>query len=358
MECPQHGTAQSPLSRFCVECGIQLSVKTSDTRPKQRELPHRGNSLVGYQEVFFVCDTSGMLHALDVCLDDVADPIACPDLLSNIAPSAAEGYLYLAGSQGLYGVDLVAWLQSRTVQATLLHPSQSLSSLSVSCGQVSAVVNAGGSNELVLWKDLCVTKQIPLRALCIDLHTFAPAVFPEFALVAQRSSEVVLVCGLRDCLVKQWRLGGVCFFSAPSQAGIACLVEVNGSKRIVEVTESGANVVVPSVPSDTTWMLCGTSGGLYLWGNGSSLTMRTSRGLSQSRESGNIGVPSVANGRAIFISQDAVSSEAISVSLSTGQIRSGGRIGDFGFTETACVGSKLVVGDCRQLKSISVEQQI
>ena len=80
MECPQHGTVQSPLARFCVECGIQLSFETSDKEPTQRGLPYRDSTLVGYLEVFFVCDSSGMLHALDARLDDLAEPICCPDL--------------------------------------------------------------------------------------------------------------------------------------------------------------------------------------------------------------------------------------------------------------------------------------
>ena len=58
--------------------------------------------------------------------------------------------------------------------------------------------------------------------------------------------------------------------------------------------------------------------GNYLWGNGSSVTRHTSRGVRQLRESGNIGAPIVANERAIFISQDAVSSEVLSINLSTG----------------------------------------
>ena len=118
VECPQHGTVQSPLARFCVECGTELSFGTEGKVPSQRELPYRDNTLVGYLELFFVCDASGMLHVLDAHLNDLAEPISCPDLLKDIAPSATEGYLYCASTQGWYAVDLVAWLQGRPLRAT------------------------------------------------------------------------------------------------------------------------------------------------------------------------------------------------------------------------------------------------
>jgi hypothetical protein len=296
-----------------------------------------------------------MLHALDAGLSDLAESIPCPDLLNDFAPNTADGYLYLASSQGLYVVDLVEWVQGCAVQPVLLYPLPSRSGISVVGGEVSTVVCAQGSNELILGKGLSVTEQIPLPALQPILYTYAPAIASGFAFITQRSSDVVIVCTLRDRVAKQQNLGGACLFSTPSLAGIACLVEANGGKRIVEMTPTGATVLIPSVPIDTTWLLCGRSRGVYLWGNGSSVTVLTNRGPRQKKESGNIGVPIVAGGRAIFISQDSVSSQVLSIDLSTGLDGSAAHIGKFGYTEVACAGSRLIVGNGRQIKSIAAE---
>lgn len=357
MDCLQHGAMESPLARYCPECGASLAFATIDKEPIHRLLPYRDSTLVGYGEVFFVCDCSGMVHALDANLDDLAEPLSCPDLLSEIAPGAAEGYLYFARSQGLFVVDLVAWVQDRESEATLLLPTQRIQCMLASGNHVSAVVSVDGSIQLMSWKGQSVTAQIPLSGFRQDLYTFAPVVTSEFAFVTQRSSNAGTVCVLQDCMVKEQDLGGACLHTTASHNGVACLVESNDKKRIIEFTSSGVTILVPSVPADTTWILCGASPELFLSGNGSSLTLHRNRGHRQYQENGNIGMPSVSNGYANAIARDAVSSEALSINLLTGNIGSAGRIGDFSFSEIVCAGNRLVAGNGRQLNSIAVEKR-
>jgi hypothetical protein len=348
---------QSPLARYCPECGASLAFTAIDTKSEHRLLPYRDGTLVGYGEAFFACDCSGMLHALGANLDDLAKPISCPDLLCAITPEAAEGCLYFAHPQGLFVVDLVAWLQGRESKAALLHSAQSIQCMLASGDHVSVVSSVDGSIQFMSWKGQSITAQIPLSKFRQDLHTFAPVVTSEFAFLTQRTSNTGTVCVLRDCRTTEQDLGGACLHSVASHNGVACLVESNGKKRIIEFTQSGVTVLVSSVPADTAWILCGASPELFLWGNGASLTLHTNRGHRQCQENGNIGMPSVANGYANTIARDAISSEALSINLLTGNIGSAGRIGDFSFSEIVCAGNRLVAGNGRQLNSIAVEKR-
>ena len=356
MDCLQHGAMESPLARYCSECGASLAFATIDKEPIHRLLPYRDSTLVGYGEAFFVCDCSGMVHALDANLDDLAEPVSCPDLLSEIAPGAAEGYLYFARSQGLFVVDLVAWVQGRESEATLLLPAQRIQCMLASGNHVSAVVSVDGSIQLMSWKGQSVTAQIPLSGFRQDLYTFAPVVTSEFAFVTQRSSNAGTVCVLQDCMVKEQDLGGACLHTTASHNGVACLVESNDKKRIIEFTSSGVTILVLSVPADTTWILCGASPELF-----SRAMYSLSRSGYKSRPSSVPGERQhrnaiCLNGYANAIARDAVSSEALSINLLTGNIGSAGRIGDFSFSEIVCAGN----GGCRngrQLNSIAVEKR-
>ena len=355
MECSHHGSAQSPLARFCAECGDRLSFGKDSQETIQRQLPYLIGSLICFAEIFVVCDSSGVLHALDASLSDLADPLPIADQLKDLALIANEGYKYLAHSRGACAVDLIAWLRSRTATVVSLHSGRAVSCMSTSGDIVSIVASAELSDSLMVWKGMTLTAQIPIPGLSRDFYTFPPVLCSRIAYVTQRSTDTVFVCDLNDCTTTVGRAGGSCLYATVWQEGIACLVESNGTKRVVEFTKNGTTFLVPTVPIDTTWFLGGTSPDLYMWGNGSSLTLVKAGRQRLMKESGNIGVPALADGQAIAIAQDGVSTEAILIDLSTGAVGYTGRIGNFGFYDIACSGSRLVAGNGQILKSFPAE---
>jgi hypothetical protein len=331
-----------------------LSFGKDSQETIQRQLPYLVGSLICFAKIFVVCDSSGVLHALDTSLSDLADPLPIADQLDDLSLIAKEGYVYLAHSRGVFAVDLVAWLRSpRKATVVCLHSGRALSCMSTSGDIVSIVASGEQSDRLMVWKGMTLTAQIPIPGLSRDFYTFPPILCSRVAYVTQRSRDSIFVCDLNDRSTTVGRAGGSCLYATAWQERIACLVESNGTKRVVEFTKNGTAFLVPTVPIDTTWFLAGTSPDLYMWGNGSSLTLVKAGRQRLMKESGNIGVPALADGQAIAIAQDGMSTEAILIDLSTGAVGHTGRIGDFGFSDIACSNSRLVAGNGQILKSFS-----
>lgn len=355
MQCLQHGPANSPLARYCAECGKPLSFRNTDAETFHRELSYTSGSLGGYGELVLVCDSVGRLHALDPQLNDLVEPLPVGILLDDHPPATAGGYVYLAEQRGILSLDLIAWLQGERPEPMVMDVAQASCWFSTAGDSVAIVTKTASTVCLLVCKGQKVINRLPLSDLQPGLHIFPPTLHSGFAMIAQRSHDFGLVCDLKHGKTRTQPLGGICGHASATSRGAACLIDERGIRRVVEIRGDGLSNLIPLVPPDTTWFLEGNSPRLHMWGNGSSLTL-TNSGIQRTiRQSGNIEPPVNCGNRAVALSSDGIGTEILSIDLSNGEVQYPGRRAGDGYRDTACAGGRIVIGNGKSLTSISAE---
>lgn len=355
MECLHHGLVNSPLARFCAECGELLSFGKTDPGTFHRELAYLSGAVGHYQEFILVCDSSGRLHALDPKLNELTEPIPVGNVLDDHTPASAGGYVYLAQRRGILALDLIAWLQGERPEPFVLDSAQAASSFSMAAERVSVVTGTGSAKCLLVFNGSIVANRLLLPQISGAFYIFPPALHSGIAIVAQRSFDKALICDLTNDSVTMQPLGGCCLHASATNRGAACVVDLKGTRRVVEVHGDGVSNLIPIVPPDTTWFLAGTSPRLHMFGNGSVITLTNSGMEHVIRQSGNIQPPLIAGDSAVALSLDGIATSILSIGLSDGKVRYPGRMAGDGYRDVACPGNRIVVGNGRSLTSISAE---
>ena len=351
----QSGAQPHPLARNCVECGDSLDLhERAGGESAHLPLEHRPSTLVGYLGAVYVADAQGLVHGLNSQLQPFCAPLPFPEILEERVPVALDGHLVAATSDGLLALDLIDWAQVDTPRVTRLWPHNPGSALAI-LDDVFACVIRDEHSRLVAWRGLKPIADAPLEGPFSEGRPFV-ALAGECALVANSGASKVAVIDLKsNRQADTVDMGANCEYASAGPTGIACLAETRGAKRLLGVSASGMRVLIPNLPRDVTWFQCVPGTAAVVWGNGSTMTVRTGRSSHLIPHPGNIGIARVVDRRAFAVAETAVSASLLTVDLSTGKVANVGPLGAVGFTDLAICRTAVVAGNRRELRSMGLK---